>query len=55
MNKQQKTNGIYKNGEGANVLISLNGVTKDYATPAGAFTALYGVDLRIARGEFETE
>ncbi len=52
MNKQQKTNGVYKNGNGVNALISLSGVTKDYATPAGAFTALHGVDLRIAQGEF---
>ncbi len=52
MNRQQKTNGFYKNGNGPNALISLSGVTKDYATPAGAFTALHGVDLRIAQGEF---
>lgn len=51
MTKQQKTNGLFKNGQG-DVLISLNGVTKDYATPAGHFTALHGVDLHIAQGEF---
>src|SRR4249920_2747059 len=33
-------------------LISLRGVSKRYATPAGAFDALAGIDLDIGRGEF---
>ena len=33
-------------------LIALRGVNKRYATPAGEFTALSGIDLEIARGEF---
>jgi putative ABC transport system ATP-binding protein len=32
-------------------LIVLDGVSKAYATPAGAFTALDGIDLAVARGE----
>jgi putative ABC transport system ATP-binding protein len=52
MNKQQKTNGNYKNGKGANALISLSSVTKDYTMSAGVFTALHSVDLHIASGEF---
>ncbi|HAJ37557.1 MAG TPA: ABC transporter ATP-binding protein [Chloroflexi bacterium] len=33
-------------------LITLRGVTKSYATPAGEFQALKGIDLAIAPGEF---
>ncbi len=33
-------------------LISLRGVSKRYATPAGAFDALAAIDLDIGRGEF---
>jgi putative ABC transport system ATP-binding protein len=33
-------------------LISMRGVTKSYATPAGEFQALKGIDLEIATGEF---
>ena len=33
-------------------LIDLRGVRKAYATPAGDFLALKGIDLQIARGEF---
>ncbi len=51
---RKSTNG--ENGNGAatepNALISLRGVTKSYATPAGEFQALKGVDLSVASGEF---
>jgi putative ABC transport system ATP-binding protein len=33
-------------------LIALRGVSKRYATPAGEFMALAGIDLEIGRGEF---
>ena len=33
-------------------LIALRGVSRRYATPAGEFTALSGIDLEIGRGEF---
>ncbi len=33
-------------------MISLRRVTKAYETPAGAFTALRGIDLEIGQGEF---
>jgi len=36
----------------AHELISLRGVGKTYASPAGAFQALAAVDLTIGRGEF---
>ena len=32
--------------------IELRGVTKDYQTPAGSFTALRGIDLTVQPGEF---
>lgn len=32
--------------------IELRGVTKDYQTPAGSFTALRGIDLTVLPGEF---
>ena len=35
-----------------NTLITLRSVTKSYATPAGEFQALKGIDLEIAPGEF---
>lgn len=43
-----------KNGGAAqnSALIALRGVTKSYATPAGEFQALKGIDLEIAPGEF---
>jgi putative ABC transport system ATP-binding protein len=34
------------------MMIGLQGVTKTYTTPAGAFTALRGIDLEIGAGEF---
>jgi putative ABC transport system ATP-binding protein len=33
-------------------IIRLQQVVKDYLTPSGAFRALHGIDLEIARGEF---
>jgi putative ABC transport system ATP-binding protein len=33
-------------------IIRLRQVVKDYLTPSGAFRALHGIDLEIARGEF---
>jgi putative ABC transport system ATP-binding protein len=36
----------------AKAVISLRGICKTYATPAGAFQALAAVDLTIRRGEF---
>ena len=33
-------------------LIALRGVSKRYATPAGEFAALSGIDLEIGKGEF---
>ncbi len=54
MNKQQPTNGYQQDRRlrTADMLISLRGVTKDYDTPAGSFTALRAIDLQIAQGEF---
>ena len=51
---RKSTHGHSRNGDGSDpdALISLRGVTKSYATPAGEFQALKGVDLRVARGEF---
>jgi putative ABC transport system ATP-binding protein len=53
-NHKQKPNGSTANGklneDGS--LIKLHDVHKVYVTPAGKFTALNGVDLRIDRGEF---
>jgi ABC-type lipoprotein export system ATPase subunit len=37
---------------GKHHLIELNGVVKNYQTPAGPFTALKNVDLRVDTGEF---
>src|SRR5262245_15280788 len=34
------------------IMITLQGVTKTFHTPAGAFPALRGVDLTIGAGEF---
>jgi putative ABC transport system ATP-binding protein len=36
----------------ASTPIELRGVTKDYQTPAGSFTALHGIDLTVQPGEF---
>jgi putative ABC transport system ATP-binding protein len=36
----------------ASPLIDLRGITKVFSTPAGPFTALGGIDLQIAPGEF---
>jgi len=49
----QPTNG-YHNGAGlaSRAIIDLRGVIKVYETPAGPFTALKGIDLRVDRGEF---
>jgi putative ABC transport system ATP-binding protein len=33
-------------------MITLRGLTKTFATPAGSFPALRGIDLEIGRGEF---
>lgn len=54
MNNHQSTNGTSPNRPKpvTDHLISLNRVTKDYETPAGAFTALKTVDLKIAKGTF---
>ena len=53
-NNKNKPNGASANGklneDGS--LIKLHAVHKVYETPAGKFTALNGVDLRIVRGEF---
>src|SRR5512137_239342 len=53
-NNNKKSNGASANGklneDGS--LIKLHSVHKVYETPAGKFTALNGVDLRIDRGEF---
>jgi putative ABC transport system ATP-binding protein len=50
----RKRNSSVVNGVHAddNALISLRGVTKSYATPAGEFQALKGINLEIAPGEF---
>lgn len=55
-----KRNGIFSRVNGArpkepqngDPLINLRGVQKAYATPAGDFLALKGVDLQIQQGEF---
>ncbi len=51
---RKSTNGDGRNGAGLehDALISLRGVIKSYATPAGEFQALKGVDLSVAPGEF---
>src|SRR5512135_2255425 len=53
-NNKTKANGSTANGklneDGS--LIKLHDVHKVYETPAGKFTALNGVDLKIDRGEF---
>jgi putative ABC transport system ATP-binding protein len=43
---------VNKNGPANGHLIELRQASKTYATPAGPFTALKGVDLTISRGEF---
>jgi ABC-type lipoprotein export system ATPase subunit len=40
------------NGNGKHHLIDLSAVVKNYQTPAGPFTALKDVDLRVDSGEF---
>ena len=54
MNTQNGKNGFPANEQNrmAKNLITLQTVTKDYDTPAGAFTALRAVDLTIAQGKF---
>jgi putative ABC transport system ATP-binding protein len=54
MNNLQTANGPYTKNQlpSASNLISLRSVTKDYDTPAGAFTALRTIDLTINQGEF---
>jgi putative ABC transport system ATP-binding protein len=42
-------NGVHTHGQ---PLISLRSVVKSYATPAGEFQALKGIDLEITAGEF---
>ncbi len=49
-NQKGAARGADAAGDGA--LITLSGVTKRYATPAGEFQALKSIDLEIARGEF---
>ena len=53
-NNKKKPNGANANGKlnDDGSLIKLHDVHKIYETPAGKFTALNGVDLRIDRGEF---
>ncbi|MFO7631850.1 MAG: ABC transporter ATP-binding protein, partial [Caldilinea sp.] len=48
-NEFPTTNGASADSQ---TLISLRGVTKSYATPAGDFQALKRIDLEIAPGEF---
>jgi putative ABC transport system ATP-binding protein len=52
--KGGQTAGTSKNGQSAaaGTLIDLRGVFKTYATPAGDFHALKGIDLQINPGEF---
>jgi putative ABC transport system ATP-binding protein len=45
-----RSNGHYRHGNQR--LIELQGVVKEYETPAGRFTALKGVDLKVGTGEF---
>ncbi|MCP5100305.1 MAG: ABC transporter ATP-binding protein, partial [Chloroflexi bacterium] len=54
MNKKRINNGSHLKNKLSknNTLITLQRVAKDYDTPAGAFTALKGIDLQIASGEF---
>lgn len=47
---QSSTNGRHPSRLGP--LIDLRGVSKDYATAAGPFPALKGINLQIGRGEF---
>src|SRR5512135_2237302 len=53
-NNKKKPNGTGANGKlnDDGSLIRLHEVRKVYETPAGKFTALNGVDLKIDRGEF---
>jgi putative ABC transport system ATP-binding protein len=53
-NNKKKPNGSNANGKlnDDGSLIKLHDVNKVYETPAGRFTALKGVNLRIDRGEF---
>ena len=49
----QPTNGYHHDlGLNSRAIIDLRGVVKVYSTPAGPFTALKGIDLRVERGEF---
>ena len=53
----KSTNGYHNgdyNGAGlsSRAIIDLRDVVKVYETPAGPFTALKGIDLRVERGEF---
>jgi putative ABC transport system ATP-binding protein len=44
---------VVSSTSGNNVIpIELRGITKEYQTPAGSYTALYGIDLNILAGEF---
>ena len=47
-----RANGQGRDGAPSPALIDLRGVIKSYATPAGAFHALKGIDLSIDAGEF---
>ena len=49
-NGHKPSDGSFKNGNHA--LIELRQVVKTFATTAGTFTALKGIDLQIGRGEF---
>ncbi|MHB1133701.1 MAG: ABC transporter ATP-binding protein [Chloroflexota bacterium] len=49
-NGHKQSDGSYKNGNHA--LIELRQVVKTFATTAGTFTALKGIDLQIGTGEF---
>ena len=50
---RKQNNGVVNGAHiGNDTLISLRGVTKSYATPAGEFQALKSINLEIAPGEF---
>ena len=52
LRKSTNSNGQNDASLESDTLISLRGVIKSYATPAGEFQALRGVDLNVAPGEF---
>jgi putative ABC transport system ATP-binding protein len=54
LNTQRKTGAAREKGSpvSAEPLLTLRNVVKTYASPAGSFTALRGIDLEIHNGEF---